>query len=184
MTPPVRTVAFILCLLPFAGPLHSSTAVPDTTTLQFYGFRAGARIEEMNALLHRLDGGRLTCERARADGRVSECRSVLSAPKLGGRVRLWVSAVDSVASIITLSANVETTQLDRWRRDIERRYGRVGAHAQGSQWMMQWVRRGRMLRLTWRMERGQKIVSVSLVDGRVLDDWGRTRTRAASTGPS
>jgi hypothetical protein len=49
---------------------------------------------------------------------------------------------------------------------------------------MQWVRRGRMLRLTWRMERGQKVASVSLVDGRVLDDWGRSRTRAASTGPS
>lgn len=184
MTASVRTVAFVLCLLPSAGPLAGSTAMPDSTTLQFYGFRAGARIEEMNALLQRLDGSRLTCERARGDRRVSECRGVVRAPKLGGRVRLWISAVDSVASIITLSANVETAQLDGWRRDIERRYGRVGAHAQGSQWMMQWVRRGRMLRLTWRMERGQKIASVSLVDGRVLDDWGRSRTRAASTGPS
>jgi hypothetical protein len=180
----VRAVALIACLLSFARPAQGSTAAPDTTTLQFHGFRAGARIEEMNALLHRLDGGRLTCERARADRRVSECRSLLRSSKLGGRVRLWVSAVDSVASVITLSANVETAQLDRWRRDIEQRYGRVGAHAQGSQWMMQWVRRGRMLRLTWRVERGQKIASVSLVDGRVLDAWGRSRTRAASTGPS
>jgi hypothetical protein len=180
----VRAVVLVPCLLSFAPPAQGSTAAPDTTTLQFYGFRAGARIEEMNALLHRLDGGRLTCERARADRRVSECRSLLRSPKLGGSVRLWVSAVDSVASVITLSANVETAQLDGWRRDIERRYGRVGAHAQGNQWMMQWVRRGRMLRLTWRMERGQKVASVSLVDGRVLDDWGRSRTRAASTGPS
>jgi hypothetical protein len=184
MTAPVRTVAFILSLLFSARPAAGSTAVPDTTTLQFYGFRAGARIEEMNALLQRLDGSRLTCERARADRRVSECRSVLRAPKLGAKVRLWISAVDSVASVITLSANVETAQLDSWRRDIEHRYGRVGAQAQGSQWMMQWVRRGRMLRLTWRMDRGQKIASVSLVDGRVLDDWGRSRTRAASTRPS
>jgi hypothetical protein len=180
----VRAVALIPCLLSFARPAQGSTAAPDTTALQFYGFRAGARIDEMNALLHRLDGGRLTCERAHADRRVSECRSLLRSPELGGRVRVWVSAVDSVASVITLSANVETAQLDRWRRDIERRYGRVGAQAQGSQWMMQWVRRGRMLRLTWRVERGQKIASVSLVDGRVLDDWGRSRTRAASTGSS
>lgn len=184
MTPPVRAAALITCLLALRGSAQASTAPSDTTTLQFYGFRAGARLTEMNALLHRLDGSRLTCERARVDRRVSECRALLSAPKLGGKVRLWVSAVDSIASVITLSANVETAQLDRWRREIESRYGRVGAHAQGSQWMMQWVRRGRMLRLTWRIERGQKIASVSLVDGRVLDDWGRSRPRAASTSPS
>ena len=171
-----RTVGLTLCLLHLAGPAY--TSVPDTSALQFQGFRAGARIEEMNGLLRRLDGSRLTCELATADRRVSECRGVLHAPELGGKVRLWVSAVDSVASIITLSAKVETAQLDRWRRDIERRYGRVGAQAQGSQWMMQWVRRGRMLRLTWRIEAGQKIASVSLVDGRVLDNWGRSRTRA------
>ncbi len=180
----VRTIVLILCLLSLAGRAHSAAAAPDTSTLQFYGFRAGARIAEMNALLHRLDGTRLTCELARADRRVSECRGVLHAPELGGNLRLWVSAVDSVASIITLSAKVETAQLDHWRRDIERRYGRVGAHAQGSQWMMQWVRRGRMLRLTWRIEQGQKIASVSLVDGRVLDEWGRSRTRSAGARPS
>ena len=39
--------------------------------------------------------------------------------------------------------------------------------------MMQWVRQGRMLRLTWRIEKSQKLASVSLVDGRLLDDWGR-----------
>jgi hypothetical protein len=39
--------------------------------------------------------------------------------------------------------------------------------------MMQWVRRGRMLRLTWKTDRGDRVASVSLVDGRVLDAWGR-----------
>jgi hypothetical protein len=33
-----------------------------------------------------------------------------------------------------------------------------------------------MLRLTWRTERGGRMASVSLVDGRVLDDWGRARS--------
>jgi hypothetical protein len=45
---------------------------------------------------------------------------------------------------------------------------------------MQWVRQGRMLRLTWRIERGKKVASVSLVDGRVLDAWGRDRRQPAS----
>jgi hypothetical protein len=45
---------------------------------------------------------------------------------------------------------------------------------QGTQRMLQWVRRGRMIRLTWRMEGGAQVASVSLVDGRVLDNWGRS----------
>ena len=34
-----------------------------------------------------------------------------------------------------------------------------------------------MLRLTWRIERGEKTASVSLVDGRVLDAWDGGRPR-------
>ena len=90
---------------------------------------------------------------------------------------LWVSAIDSVASVITLSGSVGADQLDRWRQAIEQRYGRVDAKVQGSQWMMQWVRQRRMLRLTWRIERGEKTASVSLVDGRVLDAWHGGRPR-------
>ena len=90
---------------------------------------------------------------------------------------LWVSAIDSVAGIITISADLDSERLDRWREGIVAKYGRVGARSQGSQWMMQWVRRGRMLRLTWRMERKGKVASVSLVDGRTLDAWGRSRAR-------
>jgi len=45
--------------------------------------------------------------------------------------------------------------------------------------MLQWVRRGRMLRLTWRLEGTGKVASVSLVDGRVLDNWARGSGQAA-----
>jgi hypothetical protein len=98
---------------------------------------------------------------------------------LGGAVKVWISAIDSVAGVITLSAGVDSATLDRWRTRIEAKYGRVDAKAQGSQWMMQWVRRGRMLRLTWRTDRGQRTASVSLVDGRVLDAWGRDRAASS-----
>ena len=94
-------------------------------------------------------------------------------------MKVWVSAIDSVAGVITISGGVDGELLDRWRSRIEARYGRVGARAQGSQWMMQWVRRGRMLRLTWRTDRGGRTASVSLVDGRVLDAWGRERAAAS-----
>jgi hypothetical protein len=87
-----------------------------------------------------------------------------------------VSAMDSAAGVITLSAAVDSSALGAWRRDLEQRYGRVAVQRQGGQSMQQWVRRGRMLRLTWRTERRELTASVSLVDGRVLDAWGAGRS--------
>lgn len=156
---------------PGRGPAQASD---DVLALEFSGFRPGAHLSEVAARVGD-DGGRLRCDRAKSDRRVSECRASLAGPDLGGPVELWLSAVDSSASVITLSASVDGEQLDRWRSTLERRYGRVGAQVQGPQWMMQWVRRGRMIRLTWRIERGEKTASVSLVDGHVLDGWGRER---------
>jgi hypothetical protein len=164
MTSSLRVPALALALL-----------LLTTSALQFHGFRAGARLQELDGLIRRLDGGRLRCDRAKRDRRVSECRGVVRDSAIGGAVKVWVSAIDSVAGVITLSAPMGGETLDRWRRRIESRYGHVRAKAQGAQWMMQWVRRGRMLRLTWRTDRGERTASVSLVDGRVLDDWGRRR---------
>ena len=177
MTHPLHLAATTLALLLLAVPASASTrpAAQDTSALQFHGFRAGARLDELDGLVRRLDGGRLRCDRAKRDRRVSECRGTVRDSALGGEVKIWVSAIDSVAGIITLSAGVDGERLDRWRQSIESRYGRVGAKAQGTQWMMQWVRRGRMLRLTWRTDRGERTASVSLVDGRVLDAWGQKR---------
>jgi len=166
---------------PAAASASPAAARPpqDTSALQFHSFRAGARLDELDQVIRRLDGGRLRCERSKRDRRVSECRGTVRDSALGGAVKVWVSAMDSVAGVITLSAGVDGETLDRWRGLIESRYGRVGAKAQGSQWMMQWVRRGRMLRLTWRTDRGERTASVSLVDGRVLDAWGESRTTAS-----
>jgi hypothetical protein len=174
----LRRLSYLVALTLLASVQWSAAAVPtppDTTPLEFHGFRAGATLGELQSTLAALGAGRLRCDRAKADRRVSECRATITNVGLGERVSLWVSAVDSVAGVITLSSTVAADQLDRWRHAIESRYGAVDATVQGSQWMMQWVRQGRMLRLTWRIEHGQKVASVSLVDGRVLDAWGRER---------
>jgi hypothetical protein len=175
----LRLLGLLAGLAGIAPPAAAAPApiTTDTATLQFHGFRAGARLDEIDALVRRLEGGRLRCEPAKVDRHVTECRGRYTDPALGGTVALWISAMDSVAGIITLRADLDSDRLDRWREGIVARYGKVGARAQGTQWMMQWVRRGRMLRLTWRQERGEKAASVSLVDGRVLDAWGRDRAR-------
>jgi hypothetical protein len=174
----------LLILAPLRDAPAASEPLPDTSALQFHGFEAGARLDAIEARLRGLGGGHLRCDRAKVDHRVTECRAVINDADLGGSVNLWVSAIDSVAGVITLSSDLSGDRLDRWRQRIESRYGRVGATVRGSEWMMQWVRRGRMLRLTWRTDRGARAASVSLVDGRVLDNWGRSRGRAAAGGPS
>ena len=171
MTPFARCLRLLLVTLVFPSLVAAAPQAADTSALEFHGFRPGARLDQLQALVTRLDGGRRRCDRAKRDPRVNECRAVIQSAELGGPVNLWVSAVDSTAGVITLSRTVDGDLLDRWRRTIERRYGRVDASVQGSQRMMQWVRQGRMIRLTWRVERGEKTASVSLVDGRVLDGW-------------
>ena len=171
MTSFVRPLGLAL-LVALTPSRASAQPIPaDTAALEFRGFRAGARLDELQTLVQHMDGGRLRCQRAKRDRRVTECRATVQDAELGGAVNLWVSAVDSTAGVITLSRTVDAGLLDRWRQAIEHRYGRVDATAQGSQWMMQWVRHERMLRLTWRTERGKRTASVSLVDGRVLDGW-------------
>jgi hypothetical protein len=46
---------------------------------------------------------------------------------------------------------------------------------------MQWVRHNRMIRLTWRIDHTSKVASVALVDGAVLDAWGRERARKGAS---
>jgi hypothetical protein len=176
----VLAAACLLLVLVAAHPTAAS-AQPDTTALQFMGFRAGARLDELSELLQRMNAGPLRCRRSRVDPRVSECRGRVRAPDTGS-LEVWVSAIDSTAGVITISGTLDPTQLERWRQGLEGQYGDVAARVQGTQRMLQWVRRGRMLRLTWRLERSGKVASVSLVDGRVLDGWARSPGTTPATG--
>ena len=175
MFPTVHALLLTGQMLWPVGHLRTQPAAPDTSGLQFLGFRAGAPLDELNLQLQSLGGGRLRCRRSRVDQRVNECRGLLPDKVQGTRIDVWISAVDSLAGVITLSGNVPSDRLDFWRRALLDRYGSVSPKVQGSQSMLQWVRRGRMLRLTWRLESGGRVASVSLVDGHVLDDWGQTQ---------
>lgn len=170
-----------LLVLPSRNPAGAAQIRGDTAGLDFLGFRPGARLEELNEQLRNAGSEGLRCRQARADRRVSECRGFLRGSDEVPDIALWISAIDSVAGIMTLFGRVDSLQLDDWRTSLEHRYGRVGLRVQGSQSMLQWVRRGRMIRLTWRVERREQVASVSLVDGHVLDGWGRARTQPSRT---
>jgi len=181
----VRAVVFAGLLL--VPSRHGAIAVQvsgDSAGLEFLGFRAGARLDELSFRLRSSGNGSLRCKSSKADGRVSECRGVLRDSEMGPKVDLWVSAIDSLAGVMTLSGQVDSTQLEDWRRALTDQYGMVPIRVQGTQRMLQWVRRGRMIRLTWRLEGGGKVASVSLVDGHVLDNWGRSRSGLRFSPPA
>jgi hypothetical protein len=161
------------------SPLKAMASLQDTSALRFAGIPAGATLQEISSQLRRRRG-QLRCDQAKADHRVRECHGTLPDSAGLGGLAIWVSLIDSTAGVITLSATVDGATLGTWRDGLTRRYGSVQTATQGSQKMMQWVRRGRMLRLTWRPERDGTNASISLVDGHVLDEWGHGRDTASN----
>jgi hypothetical protein len=169
----IRAPLILLALL--AAAASQGAAQESLPPLSFLGFEAGARLDAVSLQVQALGGTGLRCDRSRRDHSVSECRATLFDPVWSRPVSLWLSAMDSATGVLTLSGPVTGEQLDGWKTELESAFGGVGARVQGPQWMLQWVRHGRMLRLTWRIDNNVKVASVSLVDGWILDDWGRSR---------
>jgi hypothetical protein len=57
----------------------------------------------------------------------------------------------------------------QWLADLSARYGTVEPRRTQGQATWQWVRQRQMIRLTTRLENGHRVVSVSLMDGPLLD---------------
>lgn len=176
----MRFRALIPLLALFAATSTAATAQSALPPLSFLGFEAGARLDVVSQQVQALGGSGLRCDRSKRDRTVAECRATLFDPVWSRPVSLWLSSMDSASGILTLSGPVTGEQLDGWKTELESAFGGVGARVQGPQWMLQWVRQGRMMRLTWRVDNNAKVASVSLVDGFVLDDWGRRRDQQAT----
>ncbi|MDQ2669080.1 MAG: hypothetical protein M3Y31_00470 [Gemmatimonadota bacterium] len=170
----LAVLAALALLVPGVGAAQSYPVIP----LSFHDFRPGMTVAEVSTLASRL-GGSFSCKPSTRDRRVQECRGRAAGPELGGPVTLWGSAMDGVLGVLTLSGDVAPDQLDAWRDYLEAHHGEVDAKVQGPQWMLQWVRRGTMVRLTWRITRGERHASISLVHGPTLDNWGTAQRQAA-----
>lgn len=178
-----RTTPMLLLLVLFrAAPLPAQAA--PLPPLSFLGFEAGASLSAVGQQVESLGGKGLHCLRSKRDRSVSDCRATVVDPASRRVVDLWLSAIDSSAGVMMISSPLTGVELDSWRSGLESAFGNVGANVQGPQWMLQWVRQGRMLRLTWRIENGKKVASVSLIDGRVLDRWGRKNESKETKGTS
>jgi len=152
--------------------------------LAFWGFLPGALLSDLDEQSRLLGGDGLVCRHALSDPRVADCRGGARDPGTGRPVELWLSAIDSVAGVLTISGVVTPEQLKGWRAALEGNYGLSGVSVQGAQRMLQWIRRGRMIRLTWRQQGNRIAASVSLIDGAVLDGWGRDRQHSRDSAAS
>jgi hypothetical protein len=160
--------AALVCSLTAQTPARARLPHPP---LQFSGFEVGQSLEGVARRAGAL-GGRLSCDRSRSDPTLHDCRAQLT-DSAGRRLELWLSAVDSGVSVMTIAARVDAVQLAGWQRELLTRHGSARDVQQGAQHAMQWIRSNTMLRLTWRPEGDDTMASVSLVDGARLDAWGR-----------
>jgi hypothetical protein len=106
------------------------------------------------------------------DPRFTECRGAAH-PEGEPALTVTGSLVDGSAAVLLVAAPVDEARLRRWVADLSTRYGDVTPRAANGQRMWQWVRQQRMIRLTTRLEGANRMVSVSLVDGPLLDGLNR-----------
>lgn len=139
---------------------------------EFLGFRPGMARPAIDTAAHLAGADSLQCTVSQSDPRIRECRASLPNADADRTVDLWFSTVGDTASVLTLSASLSSPRLDRWREFLEARFGAAAPRTRGPVTMLQWISDRRMLRLTWRSRGRGFDVSVSLVDGRVLDGWG------------
>lgn len=149
-------------------------------SLRFFGFRAGVPLEVTAERVYQLSGTPLACERSTVDPRVMDCRATFPDLITSDPVELWLSALDSLVSVLTISGPVSPVQFHGWRSSLVSAYGETTVVEQGSQSMVQWIRHRQMLRLTWREYSDSTAASVSLIDGPLLDGW---RLRRAVPAP-
>ena len=150
----------------------SRTRLPS---LKFFSFRVGVPLEHVATTAANWGGSPLDCRQSVVDPDVLDCRSSFADPITAASIDLWLSAMDSLVGVLTVSGEVSGLQLDGWRSSLISAYGDAQVTTQGSQRTLQWIRHRQMLRLTWRDIDGTTSASVSLIDGPVLDGWGRRR---------
>lgn len=107
------------------------------------------------------------CASSQVDPRFTECRGTFR--QAGATVTVTGSLLEGAAAVLLVAASLDGDAGAAWLRDLATRYGDVAPRQRHGQTSWQWVRRGRMIRLTTRPEAGRHLVSVSLVDGHLLD---------------
>jgi hypothetical protein len=156
--------ALLLTSLAAPGWLAGQT---PTSPLEFMGFNPGLSRKQVETLVTS-HGGEWRCAPSKVDHRFSECRGVIR-PDGMGELNIIGSLINGKVAVLLIEGSVDDVLLTRWVDGLTDRYGRVSARLAKSQAMWQWTRQRKMIRVTTRIEQANRLVSVSLVDGPILD---------------
>lgn len=152
-------------LLLAAGAVAPGTAQPRVP-FEVLGLSPGMA-EEAATTAVRAHGGSLRCQPT-AEPRLRQCSAALGqTPR--GPVTLTLSLVDGQLAVALIAAILEPAAVGDWHAQLASRYGEVAPSRGPGQESFQWIAAGRMMRFTVRREAGRLMVSVSLVDGPLLD---------------
>ncbi len=154
--------------LAVGGPWSSPAAQSPAPPLEMLGLAPGIPQSELQDRVAKL-GSRLSCKVSTVDRRFAECTATIDQVAERHRWELRASLVDTTSAVILLKTSVTAKELDTIRNGLAQSLGRPNYRKQGSQTSYEWVRAGRMMRLTSRTDRDGLQLSVSLVDGGVLD---------------
>ena len=136
--------------------------------LQLMGLEPGMEQGELKDRVARL-GGALSCHSSSVDPRFAECTAGLARAPDGRRWQLLASLIEGSAAVILVSVGSSSAEVARFREELAAALGRPNLRRQADQEAYEWIRAGRMMRLTARSEAGRITMSVSLVEGSLLD---------------
>ncbi len=162
----MHRIFLVAASLVLAGT-SASAAQDRGPGLEMLGLAPGLPLSELQGRVAKL-GARLSCKPSPVDRRFSECTATVGQTP-GRRWELRASVVDSASAVILLRSTVSAKELEAMRTELAESLGRPNYRKQGGQTSFEWVRGGSMMRLTSRAEKGVIQLSVSLVDGKVLD---------------
>jgi hypothetical protein len=159
--------------LAVAGTI-ASAATPQSPPLGLLGLAPGLVQSDLQERVAKL-GGKMSCRTSTVDRRFAECTAMLSGAPDGRRWELLASLIDGTSAVILLKTGVSEREVEQLKSSLTTELGRPNYRKQGEQQSFEWIRAGRMMRLTSRPERGRVQLSVSLVEGSVLDALDASR---------
>lgn len=159
--------ARLASVLMLVGLTVPSTLAAQSAPLEFLGFNPGTTRKEVETLVTN-HGGEWNCAPSKKDRRFSECRGVIR-PQGLGELNIIGSMVNGSAAVLLIEGTVDDILLTRWVDNLTSSFGKVPAVLANRQAMWQWTRQRRMIRVTTKIDQGVRLVSVSLVDGPILD---------------
>jgi len=135
--------------------------------LGFLGFTPGSTRSATESVLSRQQGS-WHCAGSTVDPRFTECRGRI-APSGVPSFQLTGSLVRDSLAILLLATEASDAVLRGWLEELAGTYGPAAVRGEHGITTRQWVRARRMIRVTSRRQGGRQMVSVSLVDGVLLD---------------